>query len=97
MHKLFTHQYFLEDADMSDIVIVLKHIEYAEVIGWQQTRELMLSVLRPYLKKHDITAKDLLPLPTDEVHIPNHEISNDEVSWYKQYVENYKKQQNTIL
>ena len=54
MHRLLTHQYFVEDADMSDIVIILKHIEYAEVQAWQRTREIMLSVLRPYLKKKDI-------------------------------------------
>lgn len=96
MHKIVTHQYFLDDMQMIELPIATKYLEFSEVINWQQTREIMLSVLRPYLKKKDTSAQDILPLPTDEVHIPNHEISNDEVSWYKQYVKNYKKE-NTIL
>lgn len=49
--------------------------------------------MRPYLKKKDTTSKDILPLPIDDVHIPNHEISNEDVAWYAKFKENYKKQQ----
>lgn len=96
MHKIFSHQYFVDDANIGDIIIALKHIEYVEVPHWQRTRQLMLSILSPYLKDKQTTAQDIWPLPTDHVHVPNHEISNADVEWYKQYVNNYKKQ-NTIL
>lgn len=55
----------------------------------------MLSVLRPYLKKKDISAQDLFSLPTDEK--PEElttEISNADVDWYNKFVENYKNKES---
>lgn len=92
MHKLVTHQYFMDEMTWGDLIILLKYLEFAEVIEWQQTRELMLTTLRPYLKKKDTTAQDLFTLPTDEIHVPDHSIANEDVDWYKQYVANYRKQ-----
>lgn len=94
MHKIVTHQYFLDDMNYGDLSIILKYLEYADVIAWSQTRELMYTVMAPYLKNKNTTAKDILKLPTDQVeeHIVNHEISNEEVAWYKKFKENYEKE-----
>ena len=93
MHKIVTHQYFLDDMQMIELPIATKYLEFSEVINWQQTREIMLSVLRPYLKKKDTSAQDLFILPTDQVEELTTEISNEDVEWYKKFKENYKKNQ----
>lgn len=49
-----------------DLCIATKYLEYAEVVSWNQTRHVMLTTLKPYLKKKNITAEEFLPLPTDE-------------------------------
>jgi len=72
-----------------DLIISLRYLQFAEVAQWEQTRELMLSILRPYLKNKDTTAQDLFKLPTDEVHIPEHSISNEDVEFYKKFKQNY--------
>ena len=87
-----SHEYFLDNMQYGDLIISLRYLQFAEVAQWQQTRELMLCVMRPYLKRQDTTVQDLFILPTDEIHVPNHSISNNEVSWYKNYVKNYKKE-----
>lgn len=55
----------------------------------------MLSVLRPYLKKKDTTAKDLFHLPIDDDGVEhNYSVKNEEVEWWKKFKENYKGEQN---
>jgi len=92
MHKLVTHEYFMDDLQITEIPILTKYLSYADITSWMQTRELMLSVLRPYLKNKNTTAQELFPLPTDSHVELTHEISNEDVSKWKEYVNNYKKQ-----
>lgn len=92
MHKLVTHEYFMDDLQITEIPILTKYLNYVDITSWMQTRELMLSVLRPYLKKKGTTAQELFPLPTDDKVELTKEISNEDVNKWKEYVNNYKKQ-----
>ncbi len=93
MYKLVTHEYFMDDLQVTEIPILTKYLNYADITSWMQTRELMLSVLRPYLKKKDITAQDLFSLPTDEKPEPlSKEVSKVDIALWNNYVENYKKE-----
>ena len=90
----------MDDMSMPDLAIMTKYLDYAETASWIQTRQIMLSVLKPYLKKKDTKAEDLFPLPIDndikEIERQSHttEISNDEVEWYKKFKQNYENNNN---
>lgn len=76
-----------------DLCIATKYLEYAEVVSWNQTRHVMLTTLKPYLKKKDITAAELFPLPIDDDGVEHTtEVSNEEVAWFKQFKSKYKKE-----
>lgn len=94
-HKIVSHDYFLDTMQWGDIAIASAYIDYAEVTQWMQTRELMLSILSPYLKKKDTTGKDLIHLPIDDED-KDTTISNEEVEWYKKFKENYKKDHSIL-
>ena len=87
----------MDEMSMPDLMIMTKYLDYAETASWMQTRQIMLSSLRPYLKKKNITAQEFFPLIIDEdlkeVEREGHttEISNAEVEWYKKFKENYEK------
>lgn len=82
----------MDECRVTDIPILTKYLAFADTVSWLQTRELMLSVLRPYLKKKDTTAKDLFKLPIDDDGVEHTtEIANEDVEWYNKFVENYKK------
>lgn len=76
---------------LMDLCIATKYLEYAEIISWNQTRHVMLTTLKPYLKKKDLTAAELFPLPIDEKEELTKEVSNEDVEWWKNYTKNYKK------
>ena len=90
----------MDDMSMPDLAIMTKYLDYAEVISWNQTRHVMLTTLKPYLKKKDTKAEDLFPLPIDndikEIERQNHttEISNTEVEWFKKFKQNYENNSN---
>lgn len=94
MHKLVTHEYFMDEMTIMDIPIMMKYIKYADTTSWEQTRELMLSIVAPYLKKKDTTAKDIIKLPIDEDDKVEHDhtVSNGAMDWFKKYKENYNKE-----
>jgi hypothetical protein len=95
MHKLVTHDYFMDEMHIIDINIMTKYIEFSDVLEWGHTRQLMLCQLKPYLKNKELTAAELLPLPTDDDGTEHTtEIANEDVEWYKNFVENYKKGNN---
>lgn len=81
-----------------DVVIATKFLDFAEAASWSQTRQIMLCSLKPYLKKKNMTADEFFPLPIDkswqEKEELTQEISNDDVAWWKNYVEQYKKDSN---
>lgn len=82
----------MDQCTMSEIPILNKYSNLVDTISWCQTRELMLSVLRPYLKKKDITPKEFYRLPIDDDGVEHTtEIANEDVEWYNKFVENYKK------
>ena len=93
----------MDDMSMPDLAIMTKYLDYAETASWIQTRQIMLSVLKPYLKKKDTKAEDLFPLPIDndikEIERQNHttEISNTEVEWFKKFKQNYEKKKGNLL
>lgn len=73
---------------ITELHIATKYLDYVEVDAWLRTRELMLSVLGPYLKKKDTKSSDLIRLPIDEdEYNRNHttEITNKEVEWFNRY------------
>lgn len=93
MHKLVSHDYFMDDMLIADVMVMTKYVKYSDALSWNQTRQLMLCSLKPYLKKKDMTAEELFPLPTDD---DNKEelttvITNEEVEWWKKFKEQYNK------
>ena len=79
---------------ITELHIATKYLDYVEVDAWLRTRELMLSVLGPYLKKKDTKSSDLIRLPIDEdEYNRNHttEITNKEVEWFNRYKKSLKE------
>lgn len=75
-----------------DLCIATKYLKYAEVAQWNQTRQIMLCTLKPYLKKKDMTVQELFPLPIDEDDVEHTtEVTNEEVEWFKHFKEQYKE------
>ena len=82
----------MDECRVTDIPILTKYLAFADTVSWLQTRELMLSVLRPYLKKKDTTAKDLFKLPIDDDGVEhNYSVKNEDVEWWRKFKENYNK------
>lgn len=93
IHKIVSHEYFLNDLQISEVPLITHYIEFSDTTSWIQTRELMLSVLKPYLKKKDTTAKDLFKLPIDDDGVEHdHTVSKGAMDWFKKYKENYNKE-----
>lgn len=93
INKLCSHEFFLDEMNMYDLYLMTKYLSYADMAAWQQTRQIMLSSLRPYLKKKNITAQEFFPLIIDEdnkVEMTK-EVSSNEINWFKQFKENYEK------
>ena len=94
MHKLVSHEYFMDEMHVVDVGIMTKYLEYSEVIQWNMTRQIMLTTLKPYLKKKDLTAAELFPLPIDDDNSEHTtEMSNEELEWFKKFKDNYAKKQ----
>lgn len=89
----------MDEMHIIDIAIMLKYIEYSDVLEWSHTRQLMLCQLKPYLKKKNMTAQELFPLPTDEKEEDNREkttsVSNEQLEMLKQAQEYYRKQKDS--
>lgn len=66
MHRLVSHEYFMDEMRITELAIITKYIDYSFVLEWNMTRNIMLSALRPYLKKKNIKANEFWPLPIDE-------------------------------
>lgn len=81
----------MDEMQISELNIATKYLDYAEVDQWMQTRELMLSVLGPYLKKKDTKSSDLIRLPIDDEEAKNHttELTNKELEWFLKYKDLY--------
>lgn len=84
----------MDSMQIIDLWLATQYLEYAEVAQWTQTRQMMLCQLKPYLKKKDLTAAELFPLPIDEKEELTKEVSNEDVEWWKNYTRNYKKDSN---
>lgn len=67
-----------------DLSIMLKYIEYSDATAWDRTRNIMLSVLKPYLKKKNLTATELWPLPIDNIDEGEHttEVDKEKLDWW---------------
>ena len=84
----------MEDLCFPELIIIIKAAPYAEVEAWNRTRNMMLYMISPYMKRK-MTSHELLPLIIDEDYEKEEltkEISNEEVEWYKNYVKSYKKE-----
>ena len=84
VHKLVTHEYFLDIMQMPDMHLLIKYIGFANSVDWMCAREIMLCQLKPYLKKKDLTAKELFPLPIDDEDYDTNrnEISDEDIDWW---------------
>lgn len=83
----------MEDMTFPELIIIVKGMEYVEVEAWNRTRHLMLSMISPYMKKK-MTPKELLPLIIDDDgREKTTEISNEDVEWFNNFVEHYKKKE----
>lgn len=49
-----------------EIPILIENLSVSQKSNWIQTRYLMWSSLKPYLKKKSMTPAELFPLPWDE-------------------------------
>ena len=76
-----------------DISLMTMFLEYAEVAQWNQTRYMMLTTLKPYLKKSDLTAQELFPLPIDDDMKEENrtDVTNEEIDWFKKVKQQFKK------
>ncbi len=87
----------MDEMSIPDMQVMTKFIEYAETSSWIQTRQIILSVLKPYLKKKDTTAEELFPLAIDrdrkELEGHTTEMTNEELEWWNKYKEHYKQEQ----
>lgn len=91
-HKIVTHQYFLDEMQIPDLIIVTKYLDYAECASWVQTRQIMLSVLKPYLKNKNLTADQLFPLPIDKKEQEKDtSVDPNMIKWFNTVQENYNK------
>lgn len=84
----------MDEMEISEIPILTKYLEYAEVASWSQTRQIMLSTLKPYLKNKNIKPDEFFPLPIDDTwHEKEHhttEIDQDAMKWWKNYINKQK-------
>lgn len=71
-----------------------KYLEYADVVAWNQTRQIMLCTLKPYLKKKDTSAADILHLPIDDIDKEQGrtDVTNEEMDWFKKVKQQFKKE-----
>lgn len=84
----------MEDLCFPELIIIIKSVPYAEVEAWNRTRNMMLYMISPYMKRK-MTANELLPLIIDEDYEKEEltkEMPNEEVEWYKNFVKSYKKE-----
>lgn len=69
-----------------DVEIMSKYLEYNDVQSWCHTRQIMLAVLKPYLKNKRLTAQELWHLPIDDDILAakkeRQKISNEDVEWF---------------
>jgi len=64
---MVSYEYFMDDIMDYEIELLIKNIHWSNKVSWEQTRMVMYSSVLPYMKKGlNKTAKDLLPLPTDD-------------------------------
>lgn len=69
-----------------DLSIATRYLEYAEVAQWEHTRQIMLCQLKPYLKRKNMTAQEMLPLPIDKEYDHNDkttEVDPAALAWWK--------------
>lgn len=80
---------------LTEIPIITMYLQFADVVTWNQTRNIMLSSLRPYLKKKNLTADEFLPLPCDakwhEKSELTTEVKQSDIDWFRKYKEQLKK------
>lgn len=80
---------------MSELMIIIQGLPYAEVEAWNIARNLMLCSMAPYMKQK-MRPDEFLPLVIDESYQEKQslttEISNEDIKWFKEYVKNYKKE-----
>lgn len=81
----------------ADVHLMSKYLKYAETNAWLQTRQMMLSTLKPYLKKKDLTADQLFPLPIDDdIKRDNGmttEVTNAEIEMYHRMKTRFEKKE----
>lgn len=84
----------MDNMTVPELQIILQNIVYANADEWNQTRQIMMYCVAPYLKKQHMTPHEFYPLPSDDVPKLTKEVSNEEVEWFKKFQAEYKKGSN---
>ena len=82
----------MDEMQFPDFATMNRFTKFGNIISWQQTREIMLASLRPYLNDQRTTSQELWPLPIDDNYKEEHttEISNEDVNWYNNFIQQNK-------
>lgn len=83
----------MDEMQIPDLCIAMKYLEYAEVAQWEHTRQIMLCQLKPYMKKKNMTAQEMLPLPIDKdfEREKTTEVDPGALAWFKRMKEKEKE------
>lgn len=84
----------MDEMQIPDLCIATKYLEYAEVAQWEHTRQIMLCQLKPYMKRKNMTAQEMLPLPIDKdfEREKTTEVDPGALAWFKKMKEQEKKE-----
>lgn len=90
----------MDEMQITDLCIATKYLEYVDVSSWCQTRQLILASLKPYLKRKNITAAELWPLPIDDDYKQEQlededrrtYITDEELDEWNKFVSEYNKE-----
>ena len=66
IHKLVSHNYFMDQMQIPDLSLITKYLEFADVELWDMTRRIMVAAAGPNLKTKYRDPKVLLPLVIDD-------------------------------
>lgn len=76
-YKIVPYTYFMDEMQEYEIPILLDNLSISQKNNWIQTRYIMWSNLKPYLKKKSAKPEDIFPLPWDEKDVIKSKIKVD--------------------
>ena len=95
----------MDDIRDWELELLMHNLHWADKVSWEQARMVMYSAVLPYMKRGlNKTAKDLLPLPTDDTGYKfqtehDIEVTDDQLNKLRQHAQQleqfFKKNNNT--